>query len=338
MSDKTITLPLGLSINDADKIGVYTNISGREYKVTDIKVMDVKNAIGASTTAIGSLCLSSLINKWAAFKPNKGGLALPSGMIISGNDIIYDKPTSNYRIGDFAGYNHNAPTPGVIENSATLVYYGTGTQSFGLRIQLPEFDVRDLSASIDGVIGEVSGVQTITKLTDAAIGAKKAFSSVSVANCEDVYTNFSVLFFLGKLLNGTYSSYHPADISEVCNFPSNAGGVLSISLTAYNVNVVTVSGIYLVHLGVATIKLSWSQRSSVILDFYELEVSLTGAFGGEQTLIYSGTSNSCNYDIPTPGGGEIIPYYFKVRFKRKDTGNYSNWSEIKQVDAGDSGV
>lgn len=147
---KTIELPLGLDISDVSNIGQYSLTSGREYDATDIKMSEVRNVLGASSYSLKTLCLSTQINEWAAFKPTR--LTHPSGMTISSSEFVYQKPndTSGYKLGDFAGYNHQAPTPDVIEGDSAIEYVADGTTATTtIIITLPEWDVRDFA--VDGL-------------------------------------------------------------------------------------------------------------------------------------------------------------------------------------------
>ena len=106
---------------------------------TNITTTLVGNTIGVASKDVGTLCSSSLINKWSKYKPviypviattgitdwwkavdGSCGLSIQEYLnidnlvaaIINGVTWDYNKPTggssSPYRLGDFRGYNHNA--------------------------------------------------------------------------------------------------------------------------------------------------------------------------------------------------------------------------------------
>jgi len=103
---KLITIPE--DYNPANnQCGTLTNISGLNYSGSDITITHVKNALGIADTSLGALCTSSLINKWAAFKP--GGWGGTTDFL---NAIFtWVAPGNNFKLGDFIGYNHNATKP-----------------------------------------------------------------------------------------------------------------------------------------------------------------------------------------------------------------------------------
>jgi len=149
MAAKRITLPLGLDISDINNIGTYTLVSGRDYDTNLIKLHNqIRSVLGESISKVRGLCLSPNINKYAAFKPNRVGNA--SGMVVSstvdGNIFEYNKPdnTSGYKMGEFAGYNHQAPIPEVFYIDNIEFLSGAGeVATTQILVQLPEWDVRE---------------------------------------------------------------------------------------------------------------------------------------------------------------------------------------------------
>ena len=109
---------------------------------TNITTTLVGQTIGVASRDVGTLCSSSLINKWSKYKPvrypvisttgitnwwkavdGNCGLSIPEYLnidnlvaaITNGAVWIYNKPTggisSPYRFGDFRGYEHTASRP-----------------------------------------------------------------------------------------------------------------------------------------------------------------------------------------------------------------------------------
>lgn len=104
-----------------------------------VSVDDVHDCLGESSYDIGTLCMSSKINKWAKFKPeafdqpgdltelqrktNNFGLSLSTiytnktnlinGLKKGGGSWVYTRPSAAMmkRITDFDGYDHNAVSP-----------------------------------------------------------------------------------------------------------------------------------------------------------------------------------------------------------------------------------
>lgn len=98
---------------------------------TDITTTLIGNTLGISSHVVSALCIDSNIIMWNRFKPTKGafgdstfwkgddgncGFALPVWLSNSGNAGVYSNsglwsyihPNSNYRLGDFRGYNHDS--------------------------------------------------------------------------------------------------------------------------------------------------------------------------------------------------------------------------------------
>lgn len=123
---------------------------------------DVRTALGEDTYATDALCKSSNVNKWARYKPVRSTRtdienqtqyeAMAAAMTVNwgfdrssfisgtsiadlvaqaaagGADWKYLPPTSTYRLGDFAGYNHNALPPCSLSLPSGTVLKGTSMQ------------------------------------------------------------------------------------------------------------------------------------------------------------------------------------------------------------------
>lgn len=146
---KEITLPLGLNIADADSIGDYSLVSGRTYDVTNITTMDIRNVLGEDNNDVGLLCTSPNINKWAAFRPYPLDKAYTEGATKYGYtyeaatmQLVYHAVNDGYRMGDFAGYNHNAvkPAPNL---PATSVRYSKNDDEVSAEFILGDFGPKD---------------------------------------------------------------------------------------------------------------------------------------------------------------------------------------------------
>lgn len=144
---------------------------------TGITTAAVGNAIGSSSRDVGTLCKSTLINKWAYGKPvsypiNVGitarerklanqGFDLNKVVTISVDELMTGTPSNSwtyvhpsggtnspYRLGDFRGYNHNAPAP-YIYSFPTNVESASDTCNVSFRIQIPsdaEIKISDLAS------------------------------------------------------------------------------------------------------------------------------------------------------------------------------------------------
>lgn len=96
---------------------------------TDINTTLVGNLLGTASRLLSTLCTYVSINKWSRYKPVAGtypegtnyGLNIPTNW-------DYNKPTVNFRLGDFRGYEHNkslTPPPVRSESPPSGTYYPT---------------------------------------------------------------------------------------------------------------------------------------------------------------------------------------------------------------------
>lgn len=127
-----------------------------------VDILDVHTALSEGTYALEELCKSGKINKWARYKPVRStrndinnqsqyetmassalvNWGFDRSSFISGTSISalaaaaaagkadwkYLPPTSDYRLGDFAGYNHNAEPPCSLSLPSGTVLVGTSLQ------------------------------------------------------------------------------------------------------------------------------------------------------------------------------------------------------------------
>ena len=105
----------------------------------NIKASAVKSVLSASNYSLYDLCRHTNVNHWSGFGPTIRG-------IDGSYDIINSDPTV-CKLGDFAGYNHSAPTPGWIDKASTeaTIYVNSGstTQVF-FNVTIGELDYLDL--------------------------------------------------------------------------------------------------------------------------------------------------------------------------------------------------
>lgn len=323
---KIITLPYGMLIDDVELMGTYVSLGNRQYEFSEITADELKNMLGSSENDMGLLCIDPNINKWAAFKPNRG--IHPSGMYVDGQEIIYLKPigtsTFPYDPGHFIGYNHTPRIPGVLGGISGNVptYTTSGNKIFTEFVTLPEFDVRELSSNIDGVITKVSGQSDVfTTLTndwqdEGVIG----FDFEVFCNINTATTSVNVDINLGYL-NGTTPV-------KFCNYPSVSGGQLTLSATTYNKSIPVLSGIYEPGDGEFTqpvIFVMWGSRSTVILDNFKLyrRKKLNGAtfYDAWQLVSTQSFSSYEDEDISVwPSGTNYYQYYMTTHWKDGTSG------------------
>ena len=78
-------------------------ISGDNVDCSNIALSQVKNILGAGVSGLYDLCRHDSVNVWSGFGPTVRS--------VSALALVNSKPTVA-KLGDFAGYNHQAVTPG----------------------------------------------------------------------------------------------------------------------------------------------------------------------------------------------------------------------------------
>lgn len=117
--------------NKASNIGNMSVVGSSVY-VTDIKLTDIKNAIGGINTNLGSLCESPNVNIYSNFGP--------VSWYWGGSGAAYQRKTP-YSMGDWAGYNHNALPPRITSGTNSgNVYQGAGTITITAVVNLGEIN------------------------------------------------------------------------------------------------------------------------------------------------------------------------------------------------------
>jgi hypothetical protein len=103
--------------------------SGNDVLCSDITTNKIETALGLSITpnTLSTLCTSNSINKYSGFSPYTLSYSGGGGTLDS--SLVFTKPTTNYTMGSFAGYNHGAITPGLdhIWNTTNVVTGGVAT-------------------------------------------------------------------------------------------------------------------------------------------------------------------------------------------------------------------
>lgn len=103
------------------------SISGSNILFSDILISRVASILGIGLYNLASLCTSGNINIWSCFSPYIRSYSA-AGTLTS--IYVSSLPTSQFKLGDFAGYNHSAEAPGWRGNKANAeldVYIDSGT-------------------------------------------------------------------------------------------------------------------------------------------------------------------------------------------------------------------
>lgn len=145
---KQIKLPYFYDTTN-NNVGSLSQISGRNYDVSNIHLSTVKTVLNSSFDDIKSLANSVFINKWAAFRPH--GIYEYGYYFDLQGELQRDYPSSatgGWRLGDFGGYNHNAVKP-QIETREIIV--SQGVDNFTIRINMGEIAPWDIDPNITHV-------------------------------------------------------------------------------------------------------------------------------------------------------------------------------------------
>ena len=191
------------------------------FKTSDIDIMYVRNGLDHDSLDLGTLCLSNKINPWSTYKPMNFGsasyanrvLAIPgiSGFKISGQQLVYDKPTSGYGywLTDFEGYNPNARKP--------------------TNMTQEEYVLEDLSNPGKGkpsnpitVLVDIPNTEVVSKwATEQSIQA----DTVSLTDANGIVLNSSI--------SGEYARVALSTLDEGSHY---ARIPITLNLSSYNVN------------------------------------------------------------------------------------------------------
>lgn len=127
-----------------NQVGTLTQVSGNTFEGTVAGISQIISAIGASIANLYGLVASSLVNKWAAYKP---GYISASGSPY--DTYTYVRPSSGLKIGDWIGYNHNAKPPVHYANSIPSTYEVEQGEWGQIDIQLARGEMNPCGGSSD---------------------------------------------------------------------------------------------------------------------------------------------------------------------------------------------
>jgi hypothetical protein len=134
-------------------------VSGTNVEVTNIKISGVKSVLSESSNDLVSLCSSSKVNKYSEFSPYT--------RYISGG-VFYNVLKSNYSLGDFGGYNHNALKAGWQNQIANPISFGfnaaMGTVNVPFKIDIGELNYSALGATHLKITLKYSGTLLASEL------------------------------------------------------------------------------------------------------------------------------------------------------------------------------
>ena len=188
---------------------------------TNITTTLVGTTIGSSSRDVGSLCSSTLINKWSKYKPviypvvsttgitdfwkaNDGycGFSIPQyvdvdALLADATTWIYNKPygtsSSPYRIGDFRGYEHTSVIPFDV-----LIPNAIEVGSSGNLIKLRQLTVPTSNLKLNDIFGNKYFGVVVKRGTQIAVKTAASYNSagennLSIDDCGLLNTATSII-------------------------------------------------------------------------------------------------------------------------------------------------
>lgn len=185
---KTLTLPTWLSssqVASAADVGTVADNGNGTIDVTNVKLSQVRAALGLTTYSLAALCQAPEVNGWAWQSPKT--IAYDSVNMA----FVFNSPTAEFSLGAFAAYDHQAVPPTIASNDKeTFTTTLTGTIDVSSTAQLNAFDWPNeyiggrlfnyvwvkVESTIDGVLG--------TYLAKALIGGTNGQVYATALNVE----------------------------------------------------------------------------------------------------------------------------------------------------------
>lgn len=229
-------------------------VSGDNLLCSDILISAVKNILSESSYNLSDLCTSTGVNLWAAFCPV---IRTVTGASVWEYQLVNSAPTEMFSLGDFAGYNHNAVTPG----------WGTGGKAAA---QADIWIVSNSKATFisDVVIGELqypseSGIVLCAFDSSNVI---KAWSRITTNDLKDtanltcdstdnltVQETFTLKSYIVN--SNTITTANDIDDAIICRIPNVDNATVTVKIKA-------ASSWYYDQSGNQTIPLPWVQNGS----------------------------------------------------------------------------
>jgi len=177
-------------------------VDAAHLDVSNIAVSDIKNFLGSSSTSVGGLCQMTNINQFARFRPDEN---------------------PPFRLGDFAGYNHNALPPSSIVGMTTTTgkSYESSTGLFPFTVSLsvikgeraPDLGETAWSAAVtkftyNGVIVWASININSSNYASAQFRANVGSEETATVNIKNYYTSGVASSTTGATLLVGYGDGH----------------------------------------------------------------------------------------------------------------------------------
>jgi len=189
---------------------------GTTHITTDL----VGTRLGTNIRTVGGLCTFNDINRWSYYKPVSGTWPFDSDTntwfgINPFNGWTYTQPSSNYRLGDFRGYEHFAQAPYAVDDEDHSIYapdiypYGTGTDHFDVYFHVHNtpvsgsVSISDLGLSnyylcFKVVVGADTYYKTYNKLSSYTDYAQISIAPSLVTPVSAPYTFTNYPYYVGS--------------------------------------------------------------------------------------------------------------------------------------------
>ncbi|GEM_PF-6192095 len=219
---KQITLPTDMVISDLSEIGNASLVSGKTYDVSDILISQIKNVIGAPTYKLNELCLFSGINKWAAFRPCLSTKANTYGYEydIPSMTLLRHPATAQdgFRMGDFAGYNHLAVAPMLI-NPISETRYSVSENTVSATFRIGDIGPKDFlpNCAFMHLIRDTNWFDSEMDFISRYIASVITTPVAKVYNIDTVIPNFGYSNpgqGITRYVDDSGSSYNPYTLSN----------------------------------------------------------------------------------------------------------------------------
>lgn len=185
-------------------------VNGSTVQCTDIKLTDVKNAIGSSSSTVGGLCNDSAVNKWSYFGPTEWYVS---------SETLLNRVKTPYSLGSFAGYNKDAVEPSIITKTvkSQIITYPT-TFDVTAVVRLGEYDFSKIDSNI---------TKLWLKVYDGLTPVGENYADIT-ANADDTY-------YIHATVNSPYDTSYT--LTGKVYFGNLVGSVIAWFPTTYYWNI-----------------------------------------------------------------------------------------------------
>ena len=187
-------------------VGTIASSSGNNVDATNIYLSKIRTELGETSYNLSNLVESSNVNKWAFNKP--GFTVYDVGVPGWVRKLLNDAGsalTSERRLGDFAGYNHNAAQPLLDQTSVTVKYMNPGdTVAVDVGLNMDEWRAQSDDSNITTAYMLLDGTYYEATLNNdmGIVTIEALFDTVGTSDYQLTGT-----IYLGSSANKQYAPY-----------------------------------------------------------------------------------------------------------------------------------